>query len=486
MSGFWLTPAAPGTVAPAHLEKINELHNAVRKWLDDSAASQKNDHLRANLPYVDLMFAFGFATLGDHPTANRLTEDARKVLEVPIPAGGTPLEEQAVTAAVVRNFLFKAFKYRVDLALVSEPHTGPMGAAILDAREELAKKAGSGPVNNPYKLALYVIDRFREQSRIMEPYEQVDPYADRPKLGDVLKKELTELRTLREPAELVDRIRTLFRDGLPGKPLVEVRFEVLRESLPLTARVSEAFTVELLQHVPAALQGGTGAATESPDLPKKQGELLERALFLAGHFNREDIVKKLVDDFTTLVHSKPEETRYKLINVVARQCLRNLKKSGLTNEIDRLLTNLYSVVMCGATTVELKKKHSAKPESWSAVLQTLLNLAGGWMHLGLKDRADPILAEARNELLNTNAVALQPKDYTELARAYVTTLGQGNVDQCLYGMIELFKRMSTAKITNTWTTAQYYSRFHLNLVEDTVIAVCGRRPEEPVPVIVTA
>ena len=30
MSGFWLTPAAPGTVAPAHLDTVRGLHGTVR------------------------------------------------------------------------------------------------------------------------------------------------------------------------------------------------------------------------------------------------------------------------------------------------------------------------------------------------------------------------------------------------------------------------------------------------------------------------
>jgi len=40
--------------------------------------------------------------------------------------------------------------------------------------------------------------------------------------------------------------------------------------------------------------------------------------------------------------------------------------------------------------------------------------------------------------------------------------------------------MPRHKISNTWTTAQYYSRFHLLLVEDTVAAVC-RMLTEPQP-----
>jgi hypothetical protein len=440
-------------------DKAADLHAAVRKWLDDSAATQKNEHLRANRPLVDLLFAFALARLGEETNAKKMVEDARKEMEGPIPAGGSPQAEQAIIAAIVRNFLFKAFKFRVDQVLAGK-------------LEDIAKKGLAGPVNNPWKLAKYAVDRMRDQSRIMEPQEKPDPYADWTKHGDAMKKELAELHAIRDPNKLADRIRKLYKDGVPGKQLKEVQFYVLHEGLPLAARVNEAFTVELLAHVPAALTGGTGAATESPDLPKKQGELLERALYLAGHFNREDIVKKLVDDFTTLVHTKPEETRYKLINVVARQCIRNLKKLGLTNEIDRFLTKLHSEVLRGASTAELRKKHAAKPESWAAVLQTLLNLAGGWLYLGLGERANPILEEARNELLNANALALQPKDYTELTRAYVTALGQGhNSDTCLARMGELFRKMSPAKITNTWTTAQYYSRFHLNLVEDVILAI---------------
>ena len=460
------------TVAPQHLEQVRTLHAAVRDWLERSAVAQHNDHIRANLPYADLMFAFGFASLGDHTTANALVEDARKLLEGPIPPGGTPQDDQAVCGAVVRNFMFKVFRYRVELALNGQPFSGPLSEDVLAARANILQRGGSGPVNNPYKLAIYVIDRFREYSRIAEPQEKADPYADWSGHGDPMKRELAALSTVREPDKLTDRIRKLYKDGVTGRPLEEVQFYVLHEGLPLAGRVNEAFAVELLAHVPSALHGGTGAATESPDLPKKQGELLERALYLAGHFNRVDIVKKLVDDFTKLVHEKPEETRYKLINVVARQCLRNLRKLGLRDEIDRFLTQLHKEVLRGQTTAELKKKYSSKPESWSAVLQTLLNLASGWLFLGLTDRAKPILDEARGELLGNNAISLQPKDYTSLAQAYVTALGQMQSSETgLAEMIRLFQKMDPKKITNTWTTAQYYSRFHLNLVEDVILAI---------------
>jgi hypothetical protein len=452
-------------------DKATELHLAVRKWLDDSAQQQKKDDLKANHSFVDLMFAFALAKLGEETNAKKLIEDSLKAMDGPIPAGGNPQADQTVIAAIVRGFLFKAFRSRVDQSLAGKPHAGQMANEVRDALEDIAKRSGSGPVNNPYNLAKYSIDRMRKESWILEPQEKPDPYADWTKHSDAMRKELADLHTVRDPNKLAERVRKLYRDGVTGKPLKEVQFYALHEGLPLAGRVNESFTMELLALVPAALAAGTGAATESSDFPEKQGELLQRSLQLAGHFNRDDIVKKLVDDFVALVSGKTEEARFKLINVVAGQCLRSLKKLGLTSEMDRLLTKLHSEVLRGATTAELRKKHAAKPELWGAILQTLLNLAAGWLHFGLTDRANPILDEARNELLGTGGGNLQSQYYTQLARAYVTSLGQAQSDHGLARMIELFRKMDPKKITNTFTTAQFYSRLHLNLVEDVIRAL---------------
>lgn len=448
--------------------RLPELHTSVQKWIDDNITTQKNDNLKANKPIIDLLFAFAFAKLGETTTARRLLGDTRKVMEGPLPrSDGSPQAEQKVTAAVVRNFMYKAFESRVDQALVGKPHTGQSAPEVLDTREEIAKKAWSGPVNNPYKLAKYVVDRMREQSRIMEPQDRPDVPAFRGE--NLLDKELSKLHTIYNPNMLADRILKLIRDGSDDRRLEEVRLLTLLDGLPLAARVNERFAVELLAYVPASLT----ADIKSPDLTLWQGQILERAFFLAGHFKLRHIVEELVSNFTALARSESEDARIKIANVVMRQCLQSLKKCGLTNEIDPLLAVLHSEVLRGASVAELRKKHSAQPDAYAAVLQTLLNLAGGWMHFGLIDRARPILEAARNELLGSNAMALKSKDYTELARAYVAALGQSpSPEQGLREMIELFRRMWPSKIDNRWTTAQYFSRFHFNLVEDTVLAVC--------------
>ncbi|MBA4188259.1 MAG: hypothetical protein C0467_09665 [Planctomycetaceae bacterium] len=444
-------------------DKAMELHAAVRKW---------TAHIPVNLPYVDLLFAFALAKLQESTQAKRLIEDARKEMEKPIPGSWQDQKHfEAVVSAVTQNFLFKAFKFRVDQVLSGKPHSGQMSADLVADFEEITNKGKTGGTNNPYLRADYVINRMRDQSRIIEPQERIDPYAFWTKNQDALKKELAELSTIKDPSRLADKIRKLHKEGVAGKTTKEVQFLVLHEAVPLSHRVGESFTVELLQLVPAALAGGPTTTPEPPDTPKKQGELIERALFMAGHFDRGDLVKKLVDEVSELLRNKTEDARFKLINVVAGQCLRSLKKLGMRDEIDRFLAKLRNEVVRGSTTAELKKKYAAKPEMWGSVLQTLLNLAAGWLTFGLHEQAAPILDEARNELLNPNAVKLPPKDYTQLAQTYVTALGQGPSETGLARITELFRKMDDKKITNTWTTAQFYSRFHLNLVEDVIRAI---------------
>jgi hypothetical protein len=446
--------------------KAEDLHKAVRKWTES---------IPVNLPYVDLLFAFALGRLGEATSARQMLDSAANDMNKPGPSGsGGNQQDPAVTATVVREFLFKAFKYRVEQVMAGKPHAGQMSAELLADLDEIARKGGSGPVNNPYKLAEYVIARMREQSRIMEPQEKPDPYAAWTKHGDALKKELADLQTVRDPAKLQERIKRLYREGAQGKSTREVQFQVLHEALPLAPRVGEAFTVDLLNLVPNALATAPAGASaqEPPDLPKKQGELLERAMFLAAHFDRTELIQRLTGQFLDLVHSKARDAdRFKLVNAVGGQALRSLRKLGLKDTIDNLLTRLQSEVLKGASLTDLRRKYASRPEEWGAVLQTLLNLAAGWLTFGLNEHAAPILDEARTELLSPTGLKLQPKDYTELAQGYVAALGQGPSETGLPRITNLFHKMDQGKITNTWTTAPYYSRLHLNLVETVILAV---------------
>jgi cellulose synthase operon protein C len=373
---------------------------------------------------------------------------------------------------VVSNFLYKAFKSRVDQVLAGKLPVGPLSPEHLDEIEDIHKRSGQGAPNNPLKLAYYVISRMRDQSNILEPHEKLDPYAEWTKSQDPLKKELAELHSIRDPNRLAERVRKLAKEPIAGKSSKEVQFSLLHEAIPLSPRVGEAFAVELLQQVPATLASWPPPNTpETQEIAKKQGDLLHRALSQAGNYDRRDLVKNLVDEFSNLIHSKKDEDRFRLINAVGGQSLRVMKRLGMRDEIDRFFTKLHSEILRGASTAELRKKYASKPDLWAAVLQTQLNLAGGWMMFGLLERAMPIVDEARNELLNPQVVKLPAKEYTSLAQAYVSALGQGPSEIGMVRITELFRKMDEKRISNTWTTAQYYSRFHLNLVEDVIRSI---------------
>ncbi|MFO0822582.1 MAG: hypothetical protein U0792_05585 [Gemmataceae bacterium] len=457
--------ASPPITTTTPAPSLSSLHAAVRNW---------TDHVPQNLPYVDLMFAFAHATIGEQLRAVEMLEDARKVMLGPVPA---PYPAQAsfeeVSTAASRNLLFKAFQHRINQALAGKPHTGPLSAEVFADLDEIVKKGQSGGTNNPYLRADYVIARMREQSRILEPTERVDYYAYWTKNPDPLKKALQDLHAIPESAKLAERIRELHRNGVTGKPRPEDPFLVLHEALPLASRVGPAFAAELLQLVPTALQPGTPTSTsEPPELPRKQGELLARAFSLAANCGCRTEAAKLVDSFLALARGKTEPTRFNFINVVARHCFGSLLTLGLNAERDRAITEIQKAAeaITPATTPEIR----------ATMLQAQLHVASGLLQVGRRELASPILAAARHELLDPDAVTIPAREFTALGQTYLTALGETTRETCLPSMIELFREMNPRKITNTWTTAHYFSRFHLSLVEDAVFAACRLEADQPV------
>jgi hypothetical protein len=443
-------------------EKVIKLHTVVRKW---------SEHIPVNFPYVDLLFSFALAKLGEFTKAKKLMEDARKVMEVSIPhLREDKKPDELAVLAITSNFLFKVFKYRIDQVLLGKNYRGQLSTELLVEFDEIAEKGRSAGTNNPFYTATFVIARMRLESRIAEPYEKMHPYFEITKSTDLdLRKELGNLHTTREPMRFIELVRKLLKNGLPGRNLKDVQFNVLHEALPLSTRVGEFFTLELLQLVPYAMDGGARSGTpEANEVPQKQRELLERAFFLAGHYGRADLIKILVTEFHNLLRNKTEEARFELINTVAGETTWSLKKVGLHDEIDHFLHTLKNEILHGDTLLEFKKKYAGMPKLWGKALQALLNLASGWLRQGLIEQAMPILNESRNDLLNPQAIKLDIKDYVFLARSYIRSCGQCSTESGLARIIELFQKMEKTKINNTWTGSQSYSRFHIILVEDVI------------------
>jgi cellulose synthase operon protein C len=455
-------------------DKALELHQAARKWVAPAPV---------NLPYIDLLFAFALARLGESTAAKRLLDEARQAMEVPLREPIADLaEEQPAVAAITSNYLYKAYRYRVDQALAGKPPRDPLAESLLVELDAIRAKARSeeffftaprGQKANPFAGAEYNIARMREQSRILEPQGSQNPYITTGRQSDPVAKALGDLQSQREPSRRRDLVRRLYRQGVPGEDLGEVRLKVLLDELPRSPRDGERYTVELLEYVLALLDPSTAAKNKDdyPDTSKRQGELLERSLFLAGHFDRGDIIQKLVSRFVALVKSRPERAQHTLIKHVARQSLQSLRKMGLRDDIDRLLSQIQDVILPGITLDDVRLRYENQPAAnWFTALQTLLNLASGWLTFGWGERAEPILDTARSELKPRARGALT-QDYIDLTRSYIRVLGQDCSERGLARIAEAFAIIPADRIPNTYTTSPYFSRFHLNIVEEVILAL---------------
>jgi hypothetical protein len=160
---------------------------------------------------------------------------------------------------------------------------------------------------------------------------------------------------------------------------------------------------------------------------------------------------------------------YEAINKVARECLRGLRKLGLKDEINRFLTQMTDLVVQGKSLPQLRQQAGT---AWPDVLVALLHLAEGWLFFGGFAQAKPFLDEARATISENAKLGrdkgIKPLQLTRLVQTYISALGQGPVDEALNRIEELFRPGGLEKLPNSFTTAQYFSRLHLNVVEEVV------------------
>jgi len=453
-------------------DQASKLHSACRKWAESTSASPyvylAKDN-RATLPYIDLLFAFAFAKLGESSAARAIVETARRDIE---PA--TKIDEKILA----KKYLVQSFLVRIEEALAGKLPARSLPPELAAAIDALAA-AGKNVDNSPHKDAYYAIMRLRSFSLILEPLEKHDRLNNTPRSGDEFELALFNLHQVHHASEMIRRVRSLYKGEVGGKtprPLAAVHLMTLHAALPWAIRGGEAFTVELLGMVPEVLRESPAFA-EVPEVTKKQGELLERSLFFAAHFDRRDHVQRLLDQFIALVAAKPVEMRFELVNSVAPQCLKCLRRFGLRDEIDKLLNRLYQLVLDGSTIAQLKSRLASKPSDWGRALRALLSLAGGWLYFGNFDKADPILDEARAELLaaakpiGSQVGQLISIEYTKLCRAYIGAIGQGQSESGLNRLAELFQKMDPNRTTIGGSNARFYSEQHFSIVEEVVLAI---------------
>jgi len=250
-------------------------------------------------------------------------------------------------------------------------------------------------------------------------------------------------------ALLQPRLEKLLRR--PSLSLVE-EAGVLETSLDLSPRLGEVFAAQVLDRLPELLD-------KKPTLIK-QMELLEKGLFIAAHFDHPSHVQQFVRRFRTIIETETSADFEKALAKVLEKSFHGLRKLGMRDEIARMLELISDRVR------KFPVKPNALEETRAGQLKLLLQIANGWFYFSQDEKARGILDEARTVLLEGELI---PVFQTDLAAAYISTLGHAPVELGVNRMIELFRRLQ--RITDTFTTTSHYYRSQLGVVEATVLAL---------------
>ena len=445
-------------------EQSMQLYHDVYRWVDKSLKTQPSPNVDegGTLAFTNLIFAYGLTRFNETESVHSLIGQAAKIFQG---------YAEGTKRRIAADFLLKAFEYRIQQATDGQPNSGPLPKELTQAAQAIEDASKEGTFqNNPNVGASYAISRLSEQLWVLEPQEKLDAYHKHIADHHWIRQECAALHKVRDPDKLALRVRTL----LNGKEKALAAYDKLLlmiDALRLAARCGEQFAVELLEQVPEVMVAISRNKEQIPEAARKQGQLLEAAMKIAAHYDRIDLVGRLGQQFIDVVHQKTGNDRHELINVVATQCLQSLRKYDLRDEIDKLLRSMHTLILNGQTPESLKLKLT-KADDWARALQSLLNLAGGWLAYGMSKQTLEILDLGRSELLNAET-PLTARYYTPLVQAYISALGQGTVEEGLPRIRELFQQMPPQRVSNTFTSSEYFSRFHLNIVETAVRAMIG-------------
>jgi hypothetical protein len=407
-------------------DQILRLVPIVEKWT-----------MRGSLPvpstlvYMDLMFAYALARLGE-------TTEARKLLR----RG----PERLTARDEVHDWLITAFEYRVQQAFDGTISTGRLPSELLERLEGMDR------------LARYKIDRQREHSRILEPHERIDPYRRwHGRFADDLSRELAGLFDIDDRADLLHRLNRLLAGQGKWARGKEAAPRILATALELAPRLGETFADVVLERVESILD-------QLPD-PLERALLLEKGLFLAGHYDKSVAVQSLISQFHRLLQDGTSTLPVQNLESLLGHTFRSLRKLGLRDEIGRLLQRLAELIQTHLA-FRSARTGSKAPAGEGERQRLLLQVASGWLYFGQDDRGRPLLDQARAMLFSGELVMVEQ---TALAGAYAATLGQAPIDLALARILELFRKLEG--VYDTYTTHTHFSLSRLAVVEATLLAL---------------
>lgn len=429
-------------------DRMEVLRQAIHRW----SGFVPNDGLQQTSAYIDLMFAFANARLGEAGAAQALLETASAQLDS--------------SDNSAHRFLLEAFRWRIERVLAGKPHAGPLPAEQIEYLEQMRREVQSLKTTDPLlTMPPYVVERMRKESRIVDPHEELDPYRHTKIEHDTTIRELSRLADVHDPRALREGLRRILASAKTNS-LPEVRLQVLADAIPLAARVGAVPCGELLDQVGGVLAGIP--TTSDPIVQHRRAVLLERALLFAVHFDRTELVAQLAAQLEAAIVEPASATVWEARSRMIAESLHSLRKCGLRDEVERLLQLLAD----SANYDPADARAIASDRTSMEQARVLLHVASGWLSADHADLARPILDRARHFILTGRDV--QHGDwllFVSLISAYVTAAARAPLEESLDRIEELFTSGKMPRLPNSFTTHPYYSRLHLSIVESVVLAL---------------
>jgi hypothetical protein len=438
---------------------LDKLCDKAMSWLSkQQVASTAIGKKPATAAYAELVFAFGLARLGETDASRRRLKHARQSLQA--------------EKKMAHDYLASAFAHRIEQTLSGQPPVGTLfGPEELQRLEdeEVKRRAPRANQNTTVELGpRYVVDRMRNLSRILEPHQRVEAYRSNFHYHEDHEKRLAELPDLLDKKDLVERVYQLLQHAPKGANRPEVRIKILQVALDQAPRVREEFACDMLDRAVQVYDAGLSAELTA-DALRNLATLLQKALFVAGHFDSVEHVHALVARFQALLQSQfrkmletaADSLTIETVDSLAGHCLYGLRKLGLRGEIERLLGQMTASILGGRSLETV----AADRNNWSLV-RALLPVAGGRYYFGQDEQAEAVFQAARVMLFKNE---LDHKQQTPLACTYASALGQAPMQIAQERLAEIFERLE--QIYDGYSTMEYFSRFQFQVVEAVVLAV---------------
>jgi hypothetical protein len=428
-----------------------KMHELARRWVDRQGGQNVLKYEKAKTKeYIDLIFAFGLARLGEHDISRRLLDRAKKNLAK---------EDEA------HAVLLRLFEHRIRQALEGQSTNTPLEGKELERLDRLRQIEKARRAENRKESGShlsYVIDKMRGISRILEPLQKILEYRYiAAASGDEVEQTLAKFPDIKDRKKLTEKVESL----LEKKTSLPLYVAILKGGLEQAPRIGEEIAKHLLDLTLRAYDRSFELPVEAKDRPWSEAlmDLLERGLFVAAHFGRLDAVGALMARFRKLLREERESSSITGFDRLVEQCIRGLRKLGLRDEIQELLTLMSDAILKGRDPGTLAAEKDSGP-----LCCVLLPIAAGWYDIGRDSLAEPIFQAAQTLLLRNKLV---PKEHAALACAYAKSLGAAPTAIAQHRLEELFERLEG--IENTSSFGNYYSPAQIKLVESVVLAVVG-------------